>query len=159
MSTSLKTLSKPQRTLLEAVRDGHVKAVEEMFGGRRIRQDVDEYRTKTVNQKTWDALRDAGLVRYDPPRLRQRAVAELTDTGRQVLDGEVVNTTASLLFRFEIDGHVIERRVPVPDGWWGWEPASRAAQACAEQNAVLRDMVSMSWAESQLPADAVEVSR
>ncbi len=154
MSVSMKTLSKPQRALLQDVQKGRVHASDQVFSGVKIYRSTKEWDRLPVPPKTWDVLLKAGLVARPQPTLRTNATVELTESGRRVLAGETVNTAKSLLLTFEIDGHVVERRVPLPNWWWSCDEDGRPRNAKVIQSRVLSEIVSSSWSESDLPPDA-----
>lgn len=146
---NLKTLSKPRRELLAAVRDGRVHMTDD-WTNTRVFRELPEFRRVTVSQSTWKALRDAGLIQYQNPPPGRSVPVALSETGARLLAGEDVNTVSSLALRFAIGDQVIERRVLVPERWWGLDSDKRDRIVRSMQERMLRDMVSLSWAESDL---------
>ncbi len=151
MPTSLKTLTKPQRDLLTAVSDGLVYRRTNTGSGARFGRYLseDRYESKSVNEKTWDALEDQGLAELGPMPARwgSRQPTLITDTGKRILAGETVNTARSLAFTFRLGDATVTRQVPLPPHWHRY-PGQREHDVKAAREALLAELVAVEWVES-----------
>ena len=151
MPTSLKTLTKPQRDLLAAVSDGLVYRRTSTGSGARFSRYLseDRYESKSVNEKTWDALKDQGVAELGPMPARwgARHPCVITDTGKRVLAGETVNTVQSLTFTVRLGDATVTRSVPLPARWHRY-PGGHEAEAKRLGAALLAELVAVEWAES-----------
>ncbi len=153
MTTSLKTLTKPQRDLLAAVdtgqawwRDTYPRAVIYIRG--------DGHRETRVSDKTWEALQGAGLAELGPKPAEYRAPRPtvITDKGKQVLAGETVNTARSLTFTVRLGDAVVVRTVPLPSSWHRFAD-SHGHMAAQIRNDLVAELVAVEWVESdEVPA-------